>query len=151
MLVTILILGILMGVATATWQNVAESRRVDAATNQLASDLRLAHTKATNRLENREVVLTSGGSTYRTGTPGGASVTRSLCGGACGPGDRPGDLEVNVEGVGAGDPVTVTFRPDGTASVTSAGAPTSFTVSAGGDPGNSITLTPATSEVRISS
>ncbi len=50
-------MGILLGIASTSWFSVVEGRRVDSATNQLASDLRLAHTKATNRLATWRVVL----------------------------------------------------------------------------------------------
>ena len=56
-MVTIIMMGIVFGIASSTWFGVAESRRVDSATNQLAADLRLAHTRATNRLEPCQVLL----------------------------------------------------------------------------------------------
>ncbi|WP_047863849.1 pilus assembly FimT family protein [Rubrobacter aplysinae] len=56
-LTTIAILGILIAIAMSLWNSVIESRRVDSAANQLASDLRLAHTKATNQLTDWRVVL----------------------------------------------------------------------------------------------
>jgi len=54
-LVTIAIMGIIFGIATSSWFGVVEGRRVDAAANQLAADLRLAHTSATNRLTDAQV------------------------------------------------------------------------------------------------
>ncbi len=57
MLTTIAILGILIAIAVAIWLSLIEARRVDAAANQLASDLRLAHTRATNQLADWRVVL----------------------------------------------------------------------------------------------
>lgn len=56
-LVTIAILGILIAIAIILWLGILEQRRVDAAANQLASDLRLAHTRATNQLTDWRVVL----------------------------------------------------------------------------------------------
>ena len=50
-------MGILLGIASTSWFSAVEGRRVDSATNQLASDLRLAHTKATNRLATWRTVL----------------------------------------------------------------------------------------------
>jgi hypothetical protein len=47
---TIVIMGIVFAIASATWLGVIGSHAVDSATNQLASDLWLAHTSATNRL-----------------------------------------------------------------------------------------------------
>ncbi len=40
-----------------SWLSILERRRVDAATNQLVADLRLAHTNATNQLTDWRVVL----------------------------------------------------------------------------------------------
>ncbi len=59
--VTIVLMGILFGIATSTWFGVLESRRVDSATNQVAADLRLAHTGASNRLTEYRVAYVSGG------------------------------------------------------------------------------------------
>lgn len=56
-LVTILIMGILFSIASASWFDLIESRRVTSATNQLAADLRLAHTSSTNQLATWRVVL----------------------------------------------------------------------------------------------
>ena len=64
MLITVLIMGIVFAIATSTWFGVVESRRVDSATNQLAADVRLAHSKATNRLAQHTVSLTAGSSEY---------------------------------------------------------------------------------------
>lgn len=57
LLTTIAILGILIAIAIVIWNNIMEARRVDAAANQLASDLRLAHARATNQLTDWRVVL----------------------------------------------------------------------------------------------
>ena len=54
---TIVILGILIAIAIIIWLGILEQRRVDAATNQLVSDLRLAHNSATNQLTDWRVVL----------------------------------------------------------------------------------------------
>ena len=56
-LITVVVMGIILAIATSSWFGVVESRRVDSATNQLVSDLRLAHTKATNQLATWRVVL----------------------------------------------------------------------------------------------
>src|SRR5215217_5322234 len=77
-LITIVIMGIVFAIATSTWFRVVESRRVDSATNQLAADLRLAHTSATNRLENWQVIIpVPGSSTYTIG-PTGSPSSRDL-------------------------------------------------------------------------
>lgn len=56
-LVTIAIMGILIAIAIIIWLGLLERRRVDAATNQLVADLRLAHSSATNQLTDWRVVL----------------------------------------------------------------------------------------------
>ncbi len=57
LLITIAILGILVAIAVIIWLGLLERRRVDAAANQLAADLRLANTNATNQLTDWRVVL----------------------------------------------------------------------------------------------
>ena len=49
-LLVIIFVGIVMAIASSLWFGAVESRRVDSATNQLAADLRQAHSKAINRL-----------------------------------------------------------------------------------------------------
>ena len=56
-LTVVAILGILIAIAVIIWLGILERRRVDAAANQLAADLRLAHTNATNQLTDWRVVL----------------------------------------------------------------------------------------------
>ena len=50
-------MGILLAIGIIIWLGILEQRRVDAATNQLVADLRLAHTNATNQLTDWRVVL----------------------------------------------------------------------------------------------
>lgn len=61
-LMTIAILGILIAIAIIMWLGILEQRRVTAAANQFASDLRLAHTRASNQLTDWRVVLMPDGS-----------------------------------------------------------------------------------------
>jgi len=56
-LTVIAILGILIAIAIIIWLGILERRRVDAAANQLAADLRFASTSATNQLTDWRVVL----------------------------------------------------------------------------------------------
>lgn len=56
-LTAIAILGIILAIAVMIWLGILERRRVDAAANQVAADLRLAHTSATNQLTDWRVVL----------------------------------------------------------------------------------------------
>src|SRR5215218_9009845 len=74
---TCILMGLLFAIASPVLFGVVDGRRVDSATNQLAADLRLAHTRATNRLEQWQVVLTADSSTYTIG-PVGAPSTRDL-------------------------------------------------------------------------
>jgi type IV fimbrial biogenesis protein FimT len=80
-LVTILILGILAGIAIPSWWSVVESRRVNSATNQMVGDLRLAHSKASSRLTVYRVCFPSSSQTYKIGL--------QTTSGACNP--APGD------------------------------------------------------------
>jgi prepilin-type N-terminal cleavage/methylation domain-containing protein len=57
LLATITILAILIAIAVIILLGILEQRRVDAATNQLVADMRLAHTSATNQLTDWRVVL----------------------------------------------------------------------------------------------
>lgn len=56
-MITIAIMGILAAIAIPSWFGIVESRNVDSAANQVASDLRLAHTKSTNQLAKWRMVL----------------------------------------------------------------------------------------------
>jgi prepilin-type N-terminal cleavage/methylation domain-containing protein len=49
-MVTIIILGVLAGIAFSAWSRLIESRRVDSAAIQVVADMRLAGSLATNRL-----------------------------------------------------------------------------------------------------
>ena len=100
--ITIVLMGLLFGIASSVLFGVVDGRRVDSATNQLAADLRLAHTRATNRLEQWQVVLTADSSTYTIG-PVGAPSARDLD-------DDPAGDEVVVDTT-----ATITFEPDGSA------------------------------------
>ena len=65
LIVTIVLIGMVVGVvAFSSRGGWIEGRRVDAATNQLAADLRQAHSKAINRLAPQTVTLTGGNSEY---------------------------------------------------------------------------------------
>lgn len=133
-MITIAILGILMAIAIPTWRSVVEGRQVDSAANQLASDLRLASSKATNRLTSYQVVLANGSSTYQIGPPG-ALVTRTL----------PDGVKV-VTAL-----TTVEFKADGSATGAS-GAADEIVVSKTSPataPKHGISINPATSRVKV--
>lgn len=133
-MMVIVIMGILAAIAIPSWRSVVEGRQVDSATNQLASDLRLAHTKATNRLTNYQVVFTDGSSSYQFG-PAGSPVTRTL-----------------PDGVIADTTLTtIEFKPDG--SVTGpAGSANDIRVSKtnpAADPRHGISVNPTTSRIKV--
>jgi prepilin-type N-terminal cleavage/methylation domain-containing protein len=133
-LIVIVLMGIVLAIASSTWFGVVESREVDSATNQMVSDLRLAHTQATNRLADHEVRLTDNSSTYQIGPPD-ALEPRTL----------PDDARVQTPGDA---PLNIVFEPDGSA--TPDGSPITCKVtSADGAPDHDIEINPATSRVRI--
>ncbi len=67
-LITIVVMGILFAIATASWQNVVESRRATSAANQIAADMRLAHTSATNQLSDWQMIYDNAGDPITCGT-----------------------------------------------------------------------------------
>jgi prepilin-type N-terminal cleavage/methylation domain-containing protein len=139
-LITIVILGIILVIATSTWWSVVESRRVDSATNQLASDLRLAHSRATNQLADYKVEMDTGTRNYR--------MYREECAG------QPptctwalvGSPSLTEEGTVLTTATSaVTFKADGSTSVSG-----EVTVAADhGSPSHTITFDQATSRVKI--
>jgi len=142
LLFVIIIMGIVFSAASSMWFGAIESRRVDSATNQVVSDLRRAHTSATNRLEDWHVEMDVDSSTYEIGPPA-ALETRTLLG---------------MEGADAGAPVTdttltIVFEPDGSASATPAppvGSPIAFGVhSLDGCPSDTIEINTVTSRIEV--
>jgi type II secretory pathway pseudopilin PulG len=55
-MIVIVLMGILAAIAIPMWWGLIEGRNVDSATNQVVSDLRLAHTRSTNQLTEWAVV-----------------------------------------------------------------------------------------------
>jgi Tfp pilus assembly protein FimT len=134
-LITIILMGLLFGIASSVLFGVVDGRRVDSATNQLAADLRLAHTRATNRLEQWQVVLTADSSTYTIG-PVGAPSTRDLD-------DDPAGDEVVVDTT-----APITFEPDGSA-VLPGDAPLIVSSADDGALNHEIEINAATSRIQI--
>jgi len=133
-LVTIILMGIVFGIASSTWFGLVESRRVDSATNQLAADLRLAHSKATNRLTSQTVTLTTGSEYTMTGVAGTLDL------------DDDPDEDVVVVDTAA----TITFNPNGSATLPgNAPVLTRSVRSADGDPSNDIETNAATSRIQV--
>ncbi len=132
--IVIVLMGVLFAIASSSWFGAAESRRVDSAANQLAADLRLAHTKATNKLVQQTVTvpLPDAPSEY---TVTGESI-RDLD-------DDPEDL-VTVDGS-----YTIEFEPNGEAQ--SENGDYSIIVESTADPdkGHTIDVNPLTSRIQI--
>ncbi len=119
LMVVIAIMGILFAIASSRWLGVIETRRVDSAANQLVSDLRLAHTRATNQLVDWVVVsnpasLVPAGVSYMVGEdyylvripPPPATVTAGdILGRSLG--------EDGMVRIAASTPLDLRFKPDG--------------------------------------
>jgi prepilin-type N-terminal cleavage/methylation domain-containing protein len=103
-LIVIAIMGILAAIAIPMWWSTVESRRVDSAANQLASDLRLAHTRATNQLTEWRVVYSNDNAGYSL-VRAGFTANRSF--------EDAKILASEVSGTGS----TIKFNPNGTATV----------------------------------
>jgi|SRR5829696_2163539 len=156
-LVTVIVLmGIVLAISSSSWFGVVEGRQVDSATNQLAADMRQAHSKAINRLQPQTMTLTALSSEY---TVTGAAEPLDLD--DCDDEDvANGDCDdEDVVVVNAG--VTVAFCPNGSAEIPPAtpvcsaapsGLPTTLTVQSAADPTNyhnTIQINPVTSRVQV--
>lgn len=102
LMVVILVMGIIAAITIPTWRNVTESQALTASTNQVVADLRKAHSAATNRLTDQVVEFTAGQKKYRMGPSGNLK-------------DRP--LPSEGAHTRSANSVTVTFKPDGTATI----------------------------------
>ncbi|MDQ4063016.1 MAG: hypothetical protein M3122_03780 [Actinomycetota bacterium] len=166
MLTVIAIMGILLAIGIIILLGILEQRRVDAATNQLVADLRLAHTNATNQLTDWRVVLVPEKAEddvpdyylvkLRASYPNSApEVTEST------PRTFPGNVKiVNIAGAldtGSGGLVspsvvgqtrTIEFNTDGTMRFFQA-VSGSTCVTVDGDPENRVIALAATSRVKI--
>ncbi len=133
-MVVIILMGIVFAIASSTWFNVVESRRVDSATNQVAADLRLAHTRAANRLEDWRIEMDADTHDYRMGPDGGALT--------------PASLPERTEFLPASGVSAVVFEPDGAAQITGAG---NIRIAADdGAPCHEIEINAVTSRVAVS-
>jgi prepilin-type N-terminal cleavage/methylation domain-containing protein len=129
---TIIIMGILAAAAMSVWWPVVEGRRVDSATNQIASELRRAHTSSTTRLDDWRVEMDAGTRDYRIG-PDGAALSSQLL---------PERTEF-LPGVSA-----IVFEPNGEATITGAG---NIQVAADdGSPCHEIEVNTVTSRIDVS-
>jgi hypothetical protein len=135
-------MGIVFAIASSSWFGMIESRRVDSATNQMVSDLRRAHTSATNRLQNWQVDPIVNTGNYRIGpcvAPCAAplplsSPSRTL---------EEGTLFKPPESV-----ARVVFKPDGTAQITGTG--NIKVAAADGSPCQEIEVNTVTSRIKVS-
>jgi type IV fimbrial biogenesis protein FimT len=143
-MVTIIMMGIVFAIASASWFDVVESRQVDSATNQLAADMRLAHSRATNRLEDWQIVLADDSSIYTIG-PVGSPADQDLD-------DDPAGDEVVVDTA-----ATITFKGDGSAVLPGGASSATYTVcldngdpcDTTNDPNHEITIDKAISRIQI--
>lgn len=133
-LITIVLMGIVFAIASSTWFGTVESRRVDSATNQLAADLRLAHTSATNQLNDYQVVVPAAdSSTYQIGPSGGTLAARTL-----------------PDGTVIAAATTIVFKSSGAAEVTSgAGSPITIKSSTNASNDHAVEFNTATSRIRV--
>ena len=132
--IVIVLMGIVFAIASSTWFDAIDSRNVDSATNQVAADLRLTHTRATNRLADYTFEVPSdSSSTYQIGPTGGALVTQPL-----------------PEGTQIATASTIVFKANGEAEVTS-GAPSPIRVELSKDTTNyhEIEFNSVTSRIRV--
>ena len=153
-MMTIAVLGILLTIASSTWFRVIESRTVDSAANQLAADLRLAHTRSTNELTDWRVQIFTdrgdpGQTDYKVMRPSdGFTSNRSL----------PEDSMVSSTGTELNESGgSRTLRFQSTGAVEAVGGfgdgdgdgEIRIAVTVDGDPSRSLTIVPATSRVRV--
>jgi len=171
-MITIVIMGIVFAIASATWFSVVESRRVDSATNQVAADLRLAHSSAINRLGTAKVIFSNTGSTVAcNGVAADYCVIKPVGAGSDSvPGHLPDQTVVNSPNLladpGGGTTSTIEFAADGSAKAlgplgavggvtdncppgTPVGVPRIQIASDDGNPAHCITFTAATSQIEI--
>ena len=124
LLITIVIMGIVFAIASSSWFKAVESRRVDSGTHQVAADLRLAHTQATNRLTDYSFIVLAGpSSTYQIGPTGGTLVTKTL----------PEETQI-------ASATNIVFKANGEAEVQPGGAPSPITVESSKDTTNNHTV-----------
>lgn len=131
---------------------------MDSAANQLASDMRLAHTKATNQLTDWRVVYTEGSRDYELrklqnvcdddpecgpSPPTAEVITRSLPEGTKIHADSSNDLG------GVGGKEVIELNSDGTGRALSGPSATLVVSSTDNDPKRSMTFASATSRVKL--
>jgi prepilin-type N-terminal cleavage/methylation domain-containing protein len=134
MTIVITLMGLLFAIATTTFFKTIESRQVDSATNQVAADMRLASTSASNRLVPWQVVFTTGNLNYqlvKESTPA-VTTTRWL-----------------PDGTKIASTTTVEFATDGSATVISGSGSPIHIQSTDGNPQLNVEFNTQTSRVQI--
>lgn len=159
LMIVIVLMGIVLAIASASWFGVVESRAVDAATNQLASDLRLAHTRATNQLVDWAVVSDPASAGAGAVAPAGNDYYLVRIRPTIAAEDVIGrDLgEDNRAQIATSTPIALRFKPDGSVRATDdtvLSAPVTITVHAEGGTANDpnshdVQIVPATSRVQV--
>jgi prepilin-type N-terminal cleavage/methylation domain-containing protein len=143
-MVVIIIMGILAAIAMSLWWNVVESRRVDSAANQVASELRGAHTSSINRLEDWQVDLRPPGdpvNNYRIGPCEDPCVAPLPP-----PSNSLGERTMFPPGMSG---VRVVFHPNGEAEFFGAAGNIIQVASEDGSPCHEIELNTVTSRVEV--
>ena len=147
-MIVIVLMGLVFAIASASWFSMVESRRVDAATNQMVSELRLTNTRATNQLSDWQVVHTVGSADYQlVRVDDGSVIDRSL----------PENTKIlSSEANGPGGQRRLVFNPNGEVSAQGGftdsdgdGAIDLVVSSTDGNPQHSVSVIPATSRVKI--
>ena len=168
-LVTIVIIGIVLAITTASWQNLTNGKRALSAVNQLTADMRLAHTNATNQLAEWRFLYKTDGSSFSCAAVADAdyclikissgatpTVTQSV------PRDLPegtrisgttltADSSLALLGFGSGFS-SIRFKADGSAEASSplgSGTTPRVMVSANSGSPRSVEVIPATSRVKV--
>ena len=140
-LVTIIIMGIVFGIASSFWFGVVESRRVDSAANQMVSELHFAHNSATNRLEDWRVNLQANSGTFSIGRCPAEPCDPPLQ-------ERSLEEGTEVRPSAAGMVERVVFEPNGDAQITGGGDRIRIAAEDGA-PCHDIEINEATSRVRV--
>jgi prepilin-type N-terminal cleavage/methylation domain-containing protein len=148
LVVTILIMGLVFSiVAISAWGGWMEGFQVNSSTNQLAADLRQAHSKAMNRLADQTVTLTKGSSEYAMTGAGTLDLDEDQ---AANLDDAPDEDVAIVNWSGATTPINIVFKGDGSATLPEGASTLTLTVSAAdGDPNHDIEISAATSRVKV--
>lgn len=158
-LATVAILGILLAIAAIVFFALLERWRVNAAVEQLAADMRLAHAKATNQLTDWRLVAATGSPDYslvrlqapydedaEAVPPVVETVDRSLPRGTM---IFSSTASAAAAGPDGGASFFVEFNPDGTIHVVSGPNGNVVVSSEDRDPRRKLTYLSATSRVKV--